>query len=513
MIQVPHRNGASKHKLMNISTRWFLVALAASGLLSAAYLNKEFWYDEAYTLKFFVPRGVFGVLTDYHAPNNHMVFTSILAAYLKVCVWFNAPSWVMRLLPWFFSMAAVIVVYVAVARWRGSLAAFWSALLLGTSHFFLAFSCQLRGYSLSALWSSLALLILLPFIEKPRIGRLIAFAAIAILSGGTIFTNLFPMAWLGLWALAELVRAGHQQSRSERLLALACPLCPFASLIWYLWHPQVRIQFFNMVCSVPMGGSPNNMLLLQELSHAILVDTLWLAPLILLGFVRVFAKPFLPAGPSENRTLKTFLFALILPLGVLLVVPLPTRVFFVFLPWWMAALGILVTEGWEFLRTRWTLVGRATLGLVACVALFVPFYREYTFGDRYRAHFAEARPQGVYYQYYQVDFFPSAVIRFLKDEDSRRFCIAFTDAADSNALVLAANLQDFNRLYMAHEAYSRKIFRVALENRWNIFIISYGRVPAHEILQGLLSDRSLPAQLDLARDIGFFKIYQARLGG
>ena len=58
--------------------QWFLLAAAAPIVLCAARLNLDLWHDEIYTLTKFVAGGPWRIVTDYSAPNNHVLYSLAL---------------------------------------------------------------------------------------------------------------------------------------------------------------------------------------------------------------------------------------------------------------------------------------------------------------------------------------------------------------------------------------------------------------------------------------------------
>src|ERR1700760_4745004 len=57
---------------------WFVLAAAAPLVHCASRLNLDLWHDEIYTIDYFVSRGPAFVVTDYSAPNNHILFSLVM---------------------------------------------------------------------------------------------------------------------------------------------------------------------------------------------------------------------------------------------------------------------------------------------------------------------------------------------------------------------------------------------------------------------------------------------------
>lgn len=127
---------------------------------AAAYWhgNEDLWNDEIYTLKSFVFKGLSTVLTDYHAPNNHIfanvlhwLWASLTGANFGDCL--DAPLRI-RLLPGLLSVLTVVVLVRAAARQWGAEAGFAAGLALLTGISFQSFAFQVRGYPVSLLAAS-----------------------------------------------------------------------------------------------------------------------------------------------------------------------------------------------------------------------------------------------------------------------------------------------------------------------------------------------------------------------
>ncbi|MBI2191944.1 MAG: hypothetical protein HYU36_08170 [Planctomycetes bacterium] len=491
---------------MRSSFPYLLVATLLAAGLSAGNLTKELWFDEAYTLGHFIARGFFGVFTDYHSTNNHILFTFLLVGWVKLHLLLDWPEWCLRLLPWSFALASVACLHAAVHAWRGPLAAFYAAVLLGTSHVFLNFSCQVRGYSLSALETSLALWLILRLLERPtRIG-LAAYALVALLAVGTIPTNVLPLSALAAWGIIELVHRGALKSAAGLRAAAVIALAPPSGLLWYLWHPRVRSQFLQLVPSEPASFTAATRVW-ADLGYALLTDLLWLTPLFIGGVLLLGLRPDLDDERSRPRP-GYFLLAALTPL--LLVFRFNSlslsRVFFPFFPWWFAGLGIALDEACRRLARRWPRLGQPLRLLILGVAALAAC-REATFVTGYRERLASERPQGVYDQYYQVDFSPHGVIDFLSRAGDSGPGVALTDESDHYALKFHAFLYEFAPLYSAGGVGSREAFADALASGRDVYLVSNGLLNAWSMLAKVTEKEFKLDDLALVRDTGFFKIY------
>jgi hypothetical protein len=417
----------------------------------------------------------------------------------------------MRLLPLAFSLASVAFLYLAVERWRGKLAAAWSALFLGASHFFLSFSCQLRGYSLSVLTTAVGLFLILGFLESRRLSYLLLYALTGFVSVGVIPSNLLPMGALGLWAAIEMARQGWLKERSGRVQSVLVVAAPALGMFWHLWHPGVRRQFLEHLSTGKPPGSEYAVQVLGELGVGVFRDVLWLTPLMAFGLLLLMSRPGSEPG-GKDWSFRVFVAAAILPLVSVYFVSLYPRNFISFLPWWFAILGISVNRSCAFLTKRWPRLQLPLVGLLLTWVLLA-VVRELRVPAHYREHFALKRPQGTYYQYYQVDYHPSWVVRFLDEQDTpARRAVAFA-GEDSDPVSLefyARYFSNFRGFHGVGKSGDRKGFAEGVSDRWKIYLISNSLDNAWGLL-GQLSDRQFDRDdLELAFDTGFYKVFSLR---
>lgn len=484
-----------------------LLVLSASAMLCAGNLQKELWYDEAITLEGFVGPGLKTALLDYRTTNNHMFFSALLVLWERCWLLLGLPFWCLRLLPWLFSVAAVALLYGAVNRWRGHFAALWAALLMGTAHSFINFSCQLRGYSLSIFLASIAFFAGLRMLQYPRPPFLALYALANLLCAGTIPTNLMILFALGLWLSIEALRHPHENKRRTILILGVIWTSQLLGLSWYLWHPQIRSQFIHQFFGhIPDPGLKVEVTVPGELGYSIFTDVFWLLPLFAAGMVLSLVKKTASQTQPKCSALLLLLSTLI-PLIPFAFVPFFSRVFVPFFPLWFAALGIFLADALEAIAARLPAARKSTLPLCALLVLLT-FYREFSLPSEYRTRFAGERPQGIYYQYYQVDFHPEAVIKVLKAESSGRTVAAFTDQSDSVSLEFHARVAGFDRMFSTGREGTRAYFALAMGGRWETYLISNSEPNAHALLKELRQTPEDSHHIRFVKDTGFFKIYK-----
>ena len=77
----------------------YIGSLAIAFYLVAPHLADEIWYDEAYTLMNFSGRGWLHAFYDYHAPNNHVIFSAMLSLWHGFVLGDQASVFGLRVLP------------------------------------------------------------------------------------------------------------------------------------------------------------------------------------------------------------------------------------------------------------------------------------------------------------------------------------------------------------------------------------------------------------------------------
>jgi hypothetical protein len=131
------------------------------------HLLDEIWVDEAYTLLQFSSNGFLYAFSNYHAPNNHMLFSALLSAY-----WEPGMSQSLLRLPLLvLHVAGLGAIFLAARRLCGRESALIALALYGGSWATLSFVLELRGYGLSMVLSSLQMCGALAIMRKSAFSR------------------------------------------------------------------------------------------------------------------------------------------------------------------------------------------------------------------------------------------------------------------------------------------------------------------------------------------------------
>ncbi len=126
-------------------------------ILQLRQINIDFWNDEIYTFKHFTFVPFYTILTDYHAPNNHVFLNLTNKIYLKVIgvkdffSVFDYP-YKLRLLALFYSIVSFFYVYKIGEKFFNKTIALLSIIILSTTIPYYTHALQIRGYGLSTMF-------------------------------------------------------------------------------------------------------------------------------------------------------------------------------------------------------------------------------------------------------------------------------------------------------------------------------------------------------------------------
>ncbi|HXT59374.1 MAG TPA: hypothetical protein VN699_12115, partial [Pirellulales bacterium] len=125
--------------------QWFLLAAAAPIVLCAARLNLDLWHDEIYTLTMFVAAGPRQIVSDYSAPNNHVLYSLVLWPVHLI----SNSNFALRLPSLAFAVGTLWMTFRAGCRLGDAKLGVFATMLLGLNQMFLIHAIQVRGYGLS----------------------------------------------------------------------------------------------------------------------------------------------------------------------------------------------------------------------------------------------------------------------------------------------------------------------------------------------------------------------------
>lgn len=204
-----------------------VVVAPAMIYLVAAYLNLDFWYDELYSLDFFVFVPFQTIVTDYHEPNNH-IFANLLnhiyiySLGLDDITLLESP-WKIRALMLLYTLVALVYGYLIGRNIFGSIEGIATVGVLGTTLPFLNYAVQIRGYGLSITLLCVIIYHSLRFYEKPawKHGIMVIIGVALILY--TIPSNGYIVLSITLFWLSNTIVSWIKSKRKEPGYALQHP--------------------------------------------------------------------------------------------------------------------------------------------------------------------------------------------------------------------------------------------------------------------------------------------------
>jgi hypothetical protein len=419
---------------------WFVLAAAVPIAHCANRLNLDLWHDEIYTIDSFVRHGPGFIISDYHLPNNHVLFS--LLEWPFYCL--SDSTFVLRLPSFVCAVGTLLVVFGLGRRLGGLPCAVLSTALLGLNQMFLNFAIQVRGYSLSMfLAACLASCSLAGGVITWR-----RMTAVVLLAGAFLYvlpTNVLFFVPLAAVAAGSAVarRTGVKPVVYE---ALAWAAAAGLALVCYL-------KILSQIRATAQTSSPSSWSYLPAIVGNFLApathDFVWFAPLLLLGLA-AWAWPR-RAGDQRQWTVPalcgTVIGGAFLLTGMLRISPFE-RVYCPLLVFLALGGGWLLAELTEAVRRRWA--GSATAEAAAAVALLAVslaiWPQLWTYPQRLEARRTEFNaehswPEGDgwpiadgYYCYYAANYRPSAVVSYLLDQriEQSAYRLCWTDADHLN---------------------------------------------------------------------------------
>lgn len=469
------------------------LGVAAGVVLVLPHLADPVWQDEAYMVMNFSDKGFWYPFTDYHLPNNHVLFSALLALWSDP----GDPVAQMRLLPVLLFVASLAVLYLAVARLAGAPAALLALLLFASSPVTRDFAAQLRGYSASWLALGTLLLVTPRWATQGHVASGIGYAIAAVLAVAILPSNLWFCAAFALWGSA-LCWQDRTASPARRALRAALLLgAPVAGLLAYagVW-PQLLSAAARSWGGWPYGLTAGHWV------RATLASLPWLALLAVAGVLllarRAWAREVAPHALLllAGTAVALALMALVLPHP-----PFP-RTFVPMLPLWCALLALAVAALWDLpaVAARRRLAAGAFV-LAAFAVVLTGALRPPCGGAAPASEF----PQDLCHSFYHRDYRPDLVMA------------ALGELSRTQAVVVVADDEAFWALsFLIRQGSVRFPLEVVSERDWREeerrratpqppgLVVTRSREALGEMLAkaGLAPDR-----YRAIADSGYFKVY------
>lgn len=424
--------------------QWFLLAAAAPIALCAARLNQDLWHDEIYTLVTFAAAGPAKIVTDYSAPNNHVLYSLALWIVQE----FSTSNFALRLPSLAFTIGTLAMTFRAAWRLGDQTMAVLAMLLLGLNQMFLIHAIQVRGYPLAMFLFAWLINLAIPDQGPSRFSRLVG---IALVGAAFLYVTPSDLLFLAPLAVAALVwqaaaarkmangAAPDERAANQRTLvaivgawaaALAlAALCyaPIAGQV--LEHRGPRSQFtFGAILFAAET-------FLKPATH----DFVSLAPVFLLGLlawcVRRFRGREVDSPAVLVLSLGTVLTALLLT-AALGVSPFP-RNFLPLLPLVAMAQAWTLRELLRAIPWNGERAANAASLVAALVLIAVLAPQLATYPKRLDA-FCRQHPgaHDGYFNYYAAGYRPSAVVERVKEltTDGRPYRVCYAEEDHWNLL-------------------------------------------------------------------------------
>jgi hypothetical protein len=472
---------------------WFVLSAAAPLIHCASRLDLDLWHDEIYTVDHFVSRGPAAIVTDYSLPNNHVLYSLVLWPFYLV----SDLDFVLRLPSFFFTLGTLACVFSLGFRYAGVIGAVLGTSLLGLNQMFLIHTIQVRGYGLSMFLTAwLAWLALAEGSSRRR--RLVAVAFVGAALLYVMPTNVLFFAPLAAASLGLRVarRAPIGQIARE---AAAWAVAGTAALVCYL-------PIATQVRAAAESASPSSWTYLPVIAWNFLRpashDAVWLWPLLGLSVVALLW----PRADGAPRRWALPIAALAAVAGAFLLTGLMRvspfeRNYCPLLVWLALAAGWLLAEFAYAVCTR--LRGSpeklAAFSLALVSMVFWPQLWSYPQRLTARREQAEPPDQWVadgYYCYYAANYRPSAVVRYLADQDARgvSFCLCYANADFVNLSWYILHCDLGNRSPPAGEVC--------------FFAVAPAPPPWTTIAHDCQLSQEVVSLFGLIGDFGFYRLYQ-----
>lgn len=213
----------------------FAVVLAVAVAVRIAFLDVPLRYDEATTHVSYVSESFYVALSNYSAPNNHLLHTAL--AKLSVALFGDGPT-ALRLPALVAGVALVPATFVLARLLYGRAAGLLAAGFVAASSTLVEYSANARGYTIVALLTLIALIAATRVVDDDATAAWAVLALSLALGLYAVPVMLYPAGGILLWIAASRL-AGGQPARPVLLRILGCSLV--ATTIAVLLYAPVLI--------------------------------------------------------------------------------------------------------------------------------------------------------------------------------------------------------------------------------------------------------------------------------
>lgn len=328
-----------------------LLPLAVVAALGAYRLGaKSLWLDEWVSLN----------IARLHWPAAwHIMVTSeanmmLYYALLHYWVGLGIGEAAIRSLSIIAAVACIVPFYFLGVHLFGARHALLASFLLATNAFFIRYAQEARAYSLVVLLTTTSCLLFVRAIDRPTLGRWVAYVGVSALS---VYAQFFAVWLLAAQFLAVMLSPASRRARLRLLVAQAAAMALVVPLAVFAAHgtPMDRLRWVARPTRSTIIAFGRELTGYGGTALAILYFAL-----CILFFLGSWRPNVPPAAPTRLRWSQGFLFAwLAIPvLGTFLFSRLVTPVFVPrFLIVSLAPLPLLAAGGLQMVRPAWLKLG------------------------------------------------------------------------------------------------------------------------------------------------------------
>jgi len=394
-------------------------------VIQLQHINLDFWNDEIYTLKHFTFVPLEAIVTDYHVPNNHVLFNLINSIYLKVFgvgtiyTLMDTP-YVLRVIPLIYAFLTLFITYKIGRKFFNRQVGLMGCIALMTTLAYYNFSLQIRGYGLSTLLLGCIVYYSLSYLRSSKKRLVLIIIVLSALLFYTIPSNIYGIACVmfivGLYgfmdAFRKMKREGQNFVRVGKHLWLIIAMSVGVLIALLLYSPVFEDVFLNKYV---VGGSPFNFAKLDRyFSHVVPSMLSGRLLFLICGLILLFLI-------IRQRKVERNLVNLIVLCFMPLLFPFfrggeaPLRVFIILAPYYALLFAVGVSRTLNVIIKRNCFYEFGVLLLMLFYSLFT-FYNEMS---KAQAHLKKdivegQRSQDLDHQYYSYYYQPLEAVKKFK---------------------------------------------------------------------------------------------------
>lgn len=323
---------------------WTLIVVAS--LLRVWYLQQPLRFDEAYTYLEYAALPLPVTLAKYNDPNNHVLHSALIQLATTLA---GTHEWAIRL-PAFLAGILIVPTVYLIGLQIGSTTTGWiAALLAATSSPLIEYSVLARGYSLVALFTLLAIAVVLLAGRRPQLRLATGIALVVLSVAGHWVIPTFLYGFLVVLTLCWLVRRDTPWPATQSAMEIVALIALTALGSLLVYAPILVVSGAAPLISNPYVVS-------QTLSEQLSAFPGWLVEVVqfwtrdlpraavFLSFVGIVGLLRRGDGLRRARQLGAGMLLVLLAILLQRVTPYP-RVMLFQLP----LLCLLTARGWETL--------------------------------------------------------------------------------------------------------------------------------------------------------------------